>query len=153
MPQIVSQVIELVVFRFRDDRAEFLLLQRNDDERLHPGMWQIITGTIGPGETAVQTARRELQEETGLTPMRFWSVPYVSTFYDPRNDAVHCSPFFAAQVSPQAEPTLSSEHRRALWLPRREAKRRLVWPSQREGLDRTHDYLISGEEAGTRALL
>lgn len=153
MPQIVSQVIELVVFRFRDDRPEFLLLQRNGGEDLHPGMWQIITGTIAPGETALQTARRELAEETGLTPVRFWSVPYVSTFYDPRSDAIHCSPFFAAQVRPEAEPRLSEEHRQAIWLPLREATRRLVWPSHREGLQRTVDYIISGEEAGVRAAL
>ena len=70
MPQIVSLVIELVVFRFRDDRVEFLLLQRQEGESLHPGMWQIITGTIDEGERALDTARRELKEETGLSAIQ-----------------------------------------------------------------------------------
>ena len=153
MPQVVSQVIELVVFRFRQDRPEFLVLQRTESESQHPGMWQIITGSIAGGETAQETARRELAEETGLNALRLWSVPYVSVFYDPRSDTVHCSPLFAAQVAEGAEAQLSAEHRQALWLQRAEAKRRLVWPSHREGLDRTFDYIISGEEGGARSLL
>jgi hypothetical protein len=68
-------------------------------------------------------------------------------------DAVHCSPFFAAQVAEDAQPQLSSEHRQALWLPVAEAKRRLVWPSHREGLERTVDYIIGGGEAAIRSLL
>jgi dATP pyrophosphohydrolase len=153
MPQIVSKVIELLVFRFREDRVEVLLLQRNEEEALHPGMWQIITGTIAEGETAQETARRELTEETGLEALRFWSVPYVSTFYDPEADAIHCSPFFAVQVAETAQLRLSQEHRQALWLPVAEGRRRLVWPSHREGLDRTLGYILSGEEAGMRSLL
>ena len=153
MPQILSLVVELAVFRFRLDRAEFLLLQRNDGEALHPGMWQIITGTIDQGESAQETARRELLEETGLTALHLWSVPYVSTFYEPRTDVLHCSPFFAAQVAESADVHLSQEHRQALWLPRPEAKRRLVWPSHREGIDRTFEYIISGEEAAMRSAL
>ncbi|WP_125784607.1 dihydroneopterin triphosphate diphosphatase [Pseudoalteromonas rubra] len=41
---------------------EFLLLQRADD----PDFWQSVTGGIDPGETPVQTAYRELLEETGI---------------------------------------------------------------------------------------
>lgn len=41
-----------------------LLLERAD----HPGYWQSVTGSQDPGETLLQTAMREVSEETGLRP-------------------------------------------------------------------------------------
>jgi dATP pyrophosphohydrolase len=41
---------------------EVLLLERAD----RPGFWQSVTGSQDAGETLVQTAVRELKEETGL---------------------------------------------------------------------------------------
>ena len=42
--------------------AEVLLLKR-----VAPfGFWQSVTGSLDPGETPAETARRELDEETGL---------------------------------------------------------------------------------------
>jgi dATP pyrophosphohydrolase len=41
---------------------EVLLLERAD----RPGFWQSVTGSQDPGEMLVQTARREVREETGI---------------------------------------------------------------------------------------
>ncbi|NBQ67881.1 MAG: dihydroneopterin triphosphate diphosphatase [Nitrosomonadaceae bacterium] len=41
---------------------QVLLLERTD----HPGYWQSVTGSQDPGETLIQTASREVFEETGL---------------------------------------------------------------------------------------
>ncbi len=41
---------------------QVLLLERAD----HPGYWQSVTGSQNPGETLLQTALREVSEETGL---------------------------------------------------------------------------------------
>ena len=41
---------------------EVLLLERAD----HPGYWQSVTGSCEAGETLVETAMREVFEETGL---------------------------------------------------------------------------------------
>lgn len=45
-----------------NNKNEFLLIQRADD----PTFWQSVTGGIECGETALQTAQRELLEETGI---------------------------------------------------------------------------------------
>src|SRR5262249_49237040 len=42
---------------------EVLLLRRR---RERGGFWQIVTGRIEPGESALEAARRELMEETGF---------------------------------------------------------------------------------------
>lgn len=149
MPRIVSRIVEVVVFRFGRTGPEFLLVQRSADEPAYPGIWQVVTGTLHEGETALDAARRELEEETQLRPERFWVVPYVSTFYDPRADELHHCPFFAAQVVPDGEPVLSGEHQDYRWLPLEEAGRLLLWPAQREGLRITEQLVIRGEMAAS----
>jgi dATP pyrophosphohydrolase len=146
MPTVVSRIVEVVVFRFSSRGPEYLLLQRSSGDELYPGIWQVVTGTLLEGETALAAARREVTEETGLAPDRLWIVPFVSAFYDHRSDEIHHCPFFAAQVGP-GEPVLSPEHQRHAWLGFSEAAQRLLWPSQREGLAIAEQVVIRGEAA------
>jgi dATP pyrophosphohydrolase len=148
MTAIECRIIELCVFRFAGEGPEYLLLRRAHGERLYPGIWQFVTGSVEAGEKAWQAALRELQEETGFRSERFWVVSYVGRFYDPAEDVVHLTPFFAAQVHSDACPVLSAEHREFAWLPVREAARRLVWPGQKQGLEVVHRELVAGREAG-----
>jgi dATP pyrophosphohydrolase len=149
MPSLVSRFVEVVVFRFGRNGPEFLLLQRADEEPVYPAIWQVVTGTLRDGESALDAARRELEEETGLAPDRFWVVPHISTFYEPKADELHHCPFFAAQVGPKDEPVLSREHQRYRWLPLAEAGLLLLWPAQREGLRVTEQVVIRGERAAS----
>ena len=149
MPRIVSRIVEVVVFRFSRTGPEFLLVQRAADEPLYPGIWQVVTGTVHGGETALAAAQRELREETKLEPERFWVVPFVSTFYEPEADELHQCPFFAAQVGSGDEPALSAEHQDYRWLPLVDASSLLLWPSQREGLRITEQLVIRGEAASS----
>ena len=45
-----------------DNNRQILLMERADK----PGFWQSVTGSLEPGETIEQTAKRELAEETGI---------------------------------------------------------------------------------------
>lgn len=39
--------------------------RRNETEKVYPGAWECCTGRVEPGQTIVQTALRELEEECG----------------------------------------------------------------------------------------
>jgi dATP pyrophosphohydrolase len=130
------------------DRPEYLMLKRSPDEKIYPNLWQFVSGSLDEGEKAFDAALRELKEETGLTPKRFWVVPHANTFYDPAYDAVNVSPLFAVQVDGGDEPALSAEHCEFEWLPLADARRRLVWPGQRLGLEVIDKFILGGEEAG-----
>jgi 8-oxo-dGTP pyrophosphatase MutT (NUDIX family) len=123
------------------------VLCRSLTDELYPGIWQIVTGTIGETERAVDAALREVMEETRFSPSRFWTVPHVNVFFDRSADAMHLSPMFAMQVEPAAEPWLSDEHSAYEWLTVREAARRLVWPGQRKGVRTVEEFIAGGEEA------
>ena len=140
-------MVEVCIFRIRNSAAEVLLLCRAEDEDLYPGIWQNVTGSVHDGEDSIAAARRELGEETGLAPARFWIVPHVSSFYDRARDAIVSVPLFAAEVLPEASPVLSREHDLFEWLPFSEASSRLVWPAQRRGLDIVLQYIVGGEAA------
>lgn len=53
---------ESVLVLVHTPALEILLLERKDP----PGFWQSVTGSLEAGETPLEAARRELEEETGL---------------------------------------------------------------------------------------
>jgi len=110
-------------------------------------MWQIITAKIEAGETALQTAHREIAEETSLMPLAMWNVPFVNTFYDVKRDAISFIPFFAAEIPLFAVPVLSKEHQHFAWLSYEEAKETLVWNGQREGLSIVQEFIVGKKDA------
>jgi 8-oxo-dGTP pyrophosphatase MutT (NUDIX family) len=147
MATVVSNFVEVCAFRGGSGPPEWLLLHRAKDEPLYPGIWQLITGEV-LAETSLQGALRELREETGLAPLRFWVVPHVSSFYDSHHDAIVLVPLFAAQVAQDAPVILSREHDRYEWLTFEEAEKRLVWPAQRAGIRAVRELCFGGGEAG-----
>jgi len=143
----VSTTIEVCIFRRDAHRALYLLLRRSEGERVYPGIWQYVTGSVNQGEKSVDGALRELREETGLEPIGFWAAPYVNSFYDRNRDEVNLSPLFAAEVSPGDSPRLSAEHCELGWFDYDESSRMLVWPGQREGLRIVNEFIVGGEDA------
>ena len=51
-----------------DGEADLLLTERAHHMRSHPGQVSFPGGSVDPGETAVEAALREAEEETGLDP-------------------------------------------------------------------------------------
>ena len=147
MPSIVSNIVEVYVFRIVDQDPQYLVLKRSNAETLYPGLWQIVTGTLESGEPAVRGALREVGEETGLTVSRMWAVPGIGAFFDPAADAVNLCPLFAAEVETGREPRLSEEHQMYGWFSHERARMHLVWPSQQQTLDVVHEFIARGAES------
>ena len=113
---------------------EILALRRGPNGR-NPGSWETVHGTIEPGETPVQASLRELREETGLAPAKFYNLSRTEAFYQHRTNELALIPVFAAFVAPDVTVQLSAEHDRAEWLRPRDAAERFAWPRERRAVD------------------
>lgn len=142
MPEIVSNVIDVYVFRRRSDEIEFLLLKRCPESRI-ACTWQAVHGGIAPGEKAWQAGVRELREETGLSPVRLWQLEFVNTFYMAREDVIAMCPCFAAEVTPDAPVALSEEHTEFRWLGVEAAVAEFLWPGQRRAVREVMELLVT----------
>ena len=125
---------------------EVLALRRGPNGR-NPGSWETVHGTIEPGETPVQASLRELREETGLVPQKFYNLSRTEAFYQHKSDEVALIPVFAAFVLPDAALRLSAEHDRGEWLCVRDVAQRFAWPRERRAVE---DILsiVGGGDAG-----
>ena len=136
--RLLTGSISTYVFTILYDRAAFLTLFRA------PGLtqaetWQAVHGMIEEQESAVAAARREMIEETGLQPERFFKLDYVETFYSDITDAVHAVPTFAAFVPSAPAAIISAEHTAFEWCSPDEARERFVFRGQREAVQMIAD--------------
>ncbi len=120
---------------------EVLLLERAD----HPGYWQSVTGSQDPGETLLDTAMREIAEETGLNAADYqltdWHVENRYEIYeewrwrygpDVRFNTEHV---FGLCVPTAIPIKLSArEHLNFVWLPWQQAARKVFSSSNAEAI-------------------
>lgn len=93
---------------------EVLLIKRSNG--YIGGTWQMVSGSLEHGETGVDAALRELQEETGITPKLFYSANHLQQFYEVGQNCVNLVPVFVAFVDSDCEIQLSSEHTDYMWV-------------------------------------
>jgi len=119
-----------------------LLIERADA----PGFWQSVTGSQEPGETLLETASRELREETGIDATAYgglvdWRISNVYEIY-PRwrhryapGTTHNTEHVFALQVPEPVTVTLDPrEHRASVWLPWQEAAEKCFSWSNRDAI-------------------
>ena len=138
---ITPPCVSAHVVRQGGNGPEYLLIRRCSSY-LH-GTWQMVSGTIEEGETAWQAALREIKEETGLTPDKFYSADTVETFYMVSKDKVSFVPVFVGFVSGSEPIQLApSEHDAYEWLPFEEAIERLIFTEQKRVLSEIDTYFV-----------
>ena len=139
--KLVSNMIEAHIFCKKKNGIEFLLLKRGEKE-IYGGLWQMVTGKIRKGEKAYNAALREIKEETGLKPKRFWVTPNINPFYSHENNYMSLISVFAAEVTDNSKVTLCKEHTDFKWLKPDKAKKMLAWPGQRRSVDIITEYFL-----------
>ena len=120
-----------------------LLLERAD----YPGYWQSVTGSQEAGETLVQTATRELAEETGIDAAAYGGVVdwRLRNEYEifarwrhryPPGTTHNAEHVFSLQVPEAIEVRLApKEHLTYAWLPWAEAAPKCFSWSNRQAID------------------
>lgn len=123
--------VSVMILRIVDDKAEVLLLRRN---HTLVGEWCQIAGGIEDGEKAWEAALREVMEETGLTPDRFYSADICEQFYEPDRDSISLLPVFVGFVGVDATVVINHEHSDFRWVSFDEALGMVPFAGQRHVL-------------------
>jgi 8-oxo-dGTP pyrophosphatase MutT (NUDIX family) len=149
-PDLVDCWIFRVVHSARDVPSIEVLLLRRAPDRIRPGLWQCVSGSVEPGDRIAVEALRELREETGFGPDQieaFYDLDLVNQFHEPSYDAIVSAAVFAVRIRNGAEPTVSHEHDGARWVAIEQAHSEVIWPGYRTAIERIRDDLDDPERA------
>ncbi len=145
MAGFISNTIQAHIARYNKPAGEYeyLLLRRAPNNPLYPGIWQVVTGTAENDETSLDTAQREIAEETGIKPDILWVLPYIAHFFDSKNDLINSSPVFGAIFDCCTEIRLSAEHSDFEWVKYERCMELLPLPSHKDGTTIFRDYVLN----------
>jgi 8-oxo-dGTP pyrophosphatase MutT (NUDIX family) len=140
-------IVDVVVARLTNDGIQVLLLRRAAGVRC-TGAWEIVHGSIEPGERPEDAAVRELREEAGYACERLYNVT-LGGFYLHQRGVVALTVVFCAIVSDElTPPTLGEEHDAWEWCPLADAQTTCAWPREREALSHVAHLLRNGRDGG-----
>src|SRR5208283_284175 len=127
----------IIVFR-EDPGRKFLLLHYEE------GHWDYPKGHVEKGETELETARRETEEETGITELDI--IPgfreIMGYFYKRDRKTFHKEVIYFLAQTNQSAVTLSNEHIGFEWLGYEDAYSRLTFPNAKDMLKKAQSFLV-----------
>jgi len=125
-----------VVFK-KNTQVEYLLLHYGG------GHWDFVKGEVEKGESEKDTARRELEEETGITDAQFIGDfrADISYFFRSAGQTIYKQVvYFLVEVT-SSTVKLSYEHAEYTWLGYDEALKKLTFKNARNVLSKAHEFL------------
>ena len=114
------------------------------------GHWDFPKGHVEEGETQVQTARRELEEETGIRDVQIipgFKFEYSYEFGKPNSKKSKMVTFMIAKTA-QTRTKLSHEHVGARWVPYKRAIRMLTFDNAKKMLEAAEGHLLRNYDGG-----
>lgn len=152
MSRIVSDIVDTNLFRKINARTKFLVVRRRSESDA-VDIWQSIHTKVLPSETALDAARRDVEQTTGIVPIRFFTADYIGQFYDAITDTIALAPTLAAQVGEKSRVTVSSEYSDYAWCDLEETTARLRWSAHRWAVRHIYDVIaMGGDEAEMYAI-
>lgn len=145
MPRVVSDIVDVYVFRRLNGRVQFLLLQRKPNVSMG-NTWQAFHSQIRMGETTLSTVKQVVRDAADLEVDTIYSADYINQFYDEGRDAMVLSPVFAVTVKAQAPVRLSEEYRDAGWYDRDDSTTRLPFSGQRWAVRHIDEIMSLGDD-------
>lgn len=139
----VAQV-NVVCFHENTEGIRILVLKRNQKKG---GFWQTITGGIHPGEGLLQTAQREVFEETRLGKGKASISEAHISYSFPGNDGYLLDEYvFAADVGDPAKIKISEEHEKFEWLDVGDAEQRVAYENNKTAIRAVYKKISSPDK-------
>ncbi|MFH1036655.1 MAG: NUDIX domain-containing protein [Patescibacteria group bacterium] len=132
-----------VIFRKEQGKIYYLLLHYPSGAKKKREYWDLPKGHIEKGEKELETARREVGEETGLSDIKFVGgfktlIKYFFTFKG--KNILKFVTFYLAETK-NKNVKISEEHMGYKWLVYSEALKQLTFKNARDILKKANGYL------------
>ncbi|MBI5158574.1 NUDIX domain-containing protein [Candidatus Micrarchaeota archaeon] len=126
-----------VVYRLEEGKPLYLILHY---EERH---WDFPKGKIEGSETLLETAKREIKEETGITQLEFDEQfkEKITYFYKHAGKTIFKQVDFFLARTTQEQATLSSEHTESEWLEFEKALERLTHENAKQLLKKANELV------------
>jgi len=125
-----------VVYRDTEAGRKYLLLQNS-------GRWDFPKGGVEPGESELQTVKREVEEETGITDLRI--IPgfrkVIEYFYRRDGKNIHKQVVYLLASTPDDAVKISFEHQGYGWFPYQEALQRASYDNSKVTLGEAEKFV------------
>lgn len=123
-----------------------LIIHDEDYLLLHypQGHWDFVKGHVEPDEKELETALRELEEESGISKVDVVDGFREEMHYFFKHEGQLISKtvvYFLATVGDR-EVKISHEHQNFDWLPFKAAKERLTFKNAKEILEKAYNFLV-----------
>jgi len=117
-----------------------LLLQHPDTTT--SGHWDFPKGHVEKGEDELQTALRELKEETGIDNIKIVDDfnHHISYTFFRDNETILKEVVFFLGITNQEKVSISSEHQNFVWLQYESAYERLTYDNAKKTLKKAFDF-------------
>lgn len=136
-----------IVFRRDKKEIKYLLICYGTKEKF---WWDFPRGQIEKGEKELETAKREIFEETGVKELKFLphfqeSYTYFFRGYKPndKGELIFKENIIFLTETKTKKITLSAEHHNFAWLSYKEALKKLTYKNSKEILKKAHQYLLT----------
>ncbi|HBQ58180.1 MAG TPA: NUDIX domain-containing protein, partial [Balneolaceae bacterium] len=77
----MKKLVDVYPYKIKNGVPLFLIFKRSAN-KIYANQWRMVGGKVQEGESRWEAGLRELKEETGLTPLKFWTIPSVNQFYE-----------------------------------------------------------------------
>jgi tRNA nucleotidyltransferase (CCA-adding enzyme) len=128
-----------VIFRQVDGERLYLAVEYKKEK----GYWGLVKGHVESGESELETARREIYEETGLADLIFVDGFRVETRYQPTPSVTKLVVFFVGETQTPDINYLWDEHVAHRWLPYDQVGDILTYDTDREIVRQAEAFLAT----------
>lgn len=148
LPEVKEYSAGVVVFRHQGTQRRYLLLHYPS------GHFDFPKGHLEAGETEIQAALRELEEETGISDVKLIDgfQDHVIYFFRSRGDLINKKVTFFVGITPDFNVKLSDEHQGYLWLDYEAAMAKITFDNSREILRKAEQFMINNSQKNENQL-
>jgi len=136
-----------VIFR-KNNETKYLLLHYESSSKQNYDYWDYPKGHVEEGEDELATVKREVEEETGITDIKFIEnfKERIQYFFKRGKDLVKKEVIFYLLETKTEKVKISFEHIGYKWLNYKEALEQLTFKNAKEILEKADKFLKNAKD-------